>query len=94
MKFKALAASFLASAALAGCGAPTPEQAAANRAEAQASAYDVKCYSPAGAVTFEGEAKDGISSDISSTSRNVVIKTLDGRSFEQYGGYCTALKRG
>lgn len=91
MKFKALTATFLAATSLAACSATpsTPEELAA----AQATAYDVKCYSPTGTLTFEGETRYGISPDTSSSSRNVVIETLDGRSFEQYGGHCTALKR-
>lgn len=91
MKFKVLAATFLASAALAGCGsAPsTPEEVAA----AQATAFDVTCRDNLGTVTFQGVSQDGIGGDSSSTSRHVVIKTLEGGRFEQYGGTCTALKR-
>lgn len=94
MKFKALAASFLTSAALAGCGsAPsTPEEAAASRAQAEATAYDVTCRDNSGNITFEGASSEGLTFE-SSSARHIVVETLDGRSFEQYGGTCAALKR-
>ena len=92
MKFKALATAFLASATLAGCGQPTAEEAAASRAQAQATAFDVVCRDANGNVTFEGASARGLDYENSST-RHILVETLDGRTFEQYGGTCTALKR-
>ncbi len=92
MQFKALALSTLAAFTLAACAQPTPatpEEAAAAKAGREAAAFDVTCYAPNGSETFRGVSEWGVQSGYA----HVEINTLEGRTFEQYGGHCTALKR-
>jgi hypothetical protein len=91
MKFKALAASFLAAASLGACNQMPAAQAAATDTSPAPAVYDVKCIDSHGRTLAEGQSAEGLTNWGGGQTR---IVFTDGREHQQAGGICTASKPG